>query len=61
MEKIVTQQEVTNHFTNKWTIWGVPFSQCMIADHFATYAGSGGRGIPSFDSASFDPTSFDTA
>ena len=60
MEKIVTQQEVTNHFTNKWTIWAVPFGQCMITDHCATYAGSGGAGTASFDPISFDPTSFST-
>jgi hypothetical protein len=60
MEKIVTQQEVTNHFTNKWTIWAVPFGQCMVVDHFATYAGSGGAGTASFTTNSFDTSSFST-
>jgi len=57
-EKILSQSEVTNLNTNKWTIWNVSFGQCMITDHWATYAGSGGSGTASFDNTSFDPISF---
>jgi len=60
MEKIVSQTEVNQHFANKWSISNIPFGQCMIVDHFATYAGSGGLGTPSFTTNSFDPTSFTT-
>lgn len=60
MEKILTQTEVTRHFTNKWTIWNVPFGQCMITNHWATYAGSGGARGPSFSTTSFSSTSFNT-
>lgn len=59
-EKILSQTEVTNLFTNKWTIWAVPFGQCMITDHFATYIGSGGSGTASFTTNSFDTSSFTT-
>jgi len=59
-EKIVSQTEVSQMFVNKWTIWAVPFGQCMIPDHFATYFGSGGSGTASFTTNSFDTSSFTT-
>jgi hypothetical protein len=33
-DKIVTQAEVTNYYTNKWTISTIPFGQVMIVDHY---------------------------
>jgi hypothetical protein len=33
-ERVVTQTEVTQHFTNKWTISNIPFGQVMIVDHY---------------------------
>ena len=59
-EKIVSSTEVSQMYANKWTISNIPFSQCMVVDHFGTYAGSGGAGTASFDPISFDPISFTT-
>ena len=36
-EKVVTQTEVSNRFTNKWTISNIPFGQVMITDHYYSH------------------------
>ncbi len=36
-EKVVSQTEVTHHYTNKWTIADIPFGQVMITNYWATY------------------------
>ena len=33
---IVSQTEVTRHYTNKWTISNIPFGQVMVTNHWAT-------------------------
>ena len=35
-EKIISSAEKGFHFTNKWTIYDVPFGQCMISNYWAT-------------------------
>ena len=57
--RIVNQTEVTRHYTNKWTISNIAFGHVMIANHFATYTGTGGEeGSISFTGGSFSPSSF---
>lgn len=58
---VVSQAEVTHHYTNKWTISDIGFGHVMIVDHYATYTGSGGEETLSdisFSPTSFSPTSF---
>jgi len=48
--------EVGNHYTNKWTIAGIPFGQVAIANYFATYYES--PSSTSFTTGSFTTGSF---
>ena len=57
LNRIVNQTEVTQHQTNKWSISNIPFGQVMITNYSATYVVVS---IPSFDTISFDSTSFTT-
>lgn len=36
-DRVVTQTEVTNHQTNKWTISAIAFGQVMITDHYYSH------------------------
>jgi len=58
-EKVVSQTEVTHHYTNKWTISDIGFGQVMITNHWSTAFTGGGLGGPSFTSGSFTTTSFE--
>jgi hypothetical protein len=57
--RVITQQEVTNHYTNKWTISDIAFGHVMITNYWATAFAGGGLGGPSFTSGSFTPLSFE--
>lgn len=46
--------EVGNHFTNKWTVAGIPFGQCMIPNYWSSFQ----QVVPTFLSSSFTSTSF---
>lgn len=54
-EKVVSSTEVGYHYTNKWTIANIPFSQVLIGAYWAAY---GEVGNESFTSTSFTSTSF---
>lgn len=53
--KVVSQTEVTNHWTNKWSISNIPFGQVGITNYSATFTAPA---IHSFTSTSFTTTSF---
>jgi hypothetical protein len=58
-EKVVSQTEVTHHYTNKWTISDIDFGHVMITNHWATiWEGGAPPGAPSFSAISFSPLSF---
>ena len=58
-ERILSSTDITRHFTNKWTISNIPFGKVMITGYWATYQDSSGlTNVPSFDSISFDSSSF---
>ena len=57
--RVITQQEVTNHYNNKWTISDIDFGHVMVTNYWATiWAGGAAPGEPSFTGTSFTPTSF---
>lgn len=58
-EYVVSDLDVTRHYTNKWTISNIPFGQVMITNYWATF-GAGGvvPGLCSFSETSFSPISF---
>lgn len=53
-EKVATQQEITNHTTNKTSLTNQPFGQVPFANHCTPDASI----IPSFTAASFSSLSF---
>lgn len=58
-EKVVSQTEVTHHYTNKWSISDIAFGHVPLANHFACFVEPGGEeGLGSFSSASFSSSSF---
>jgi len=58
-EMVVSQAQVTNHWTNKITISDIPYGQCMITNYWATFGGGGVLpGLCSFSATSFSAASF---
>ena len=60
-DRVVNQTEVTQHYTNKWTIADIDFGHVMITNEWATFTGSGGEETPSdtsFTVGAFTVTSF---
>lgn len=52
--KVLTDQEVTNLFNNKWTIYDIPFGQVALAGLIYISSLSGGFHDTGFDSVGFD-------